>query len=361
MANKYHGKPLSQRGFPIKTVLFLTPFLFFGCATVSPKTSIHGMGGRNAYNVAIQQSTSEQMLLNLVRMRYADTPFFLDVNTVTTQYTFKTGAGTSIKIPGFNENNPASFGLDYSWQNQPTIQYAPLEGQEFAAQLMEPIDLRILQQLVFTGWDISRLFMLTLQAFDDHTNVFRDNSHYHRFNDIMVLMRKLQLQNKIQIGVKDHLLQITFANDCPEAEELAKLMKHTVLVKNRYVVNLKVGFNEEAEIGILPRSIMGCMYYLSLGVKVPMEDVERKIANIPNGDLEGYLNLQATLSKLISIHSSATEPRNAFLCVRYHGAYFFIRDDDLDSKKTFTLLQQLYNLQAKESKVPPPILSIPLG
>jgi hypothetical protein len=339
-----------------------------GCATVSPRTSIQGMGGRNAYNVAIQQSTSEQMLLNIVRMRYADTPFFLDVNTVTTQYTFKTAAGTSIKVPGFNQGNPASFGMDYSWQNQPTIQYSPLEGQEFASQLMEPIDLRILQQLIFTGWDISRLFRLTLQSFDDHSNAFRaassvteEDIHYTRFNEIMTLMRHLQLQHKIQLGVKDHLLQINFSSDSEEAKNLARLLKHAYLVNNRYVVNLKVGFNDAAEIGILPRSIMGCMYYLSLGVKVPLEHVEQKVANIPSDDFASYLEMQKTISKLISIHFSETEPRDAFLCIHYHGAYFYIKDSDLDSKKTFTLLQQLYNLQAKESKLPPPILSLPLG
>ncbi|MBP9842228.1 MAG: hypothetical protein KBC64_07410 [Simkaniaceae bacterium] len=348
-------------------VLFSTSLV--GCATVSPRTSIQGMGGRNAYNIAIQQSTSEQMLLNIVRMRYADTPFFLDVNTITTQYTFKTGAGTSFKIPGFNEKNPASFGFDYSWQNQPTIQYAPLEGQDFAAQLMEPIDLRILQQLIFTGWDISRLFKLTLQSFDDHSNAFRaatsssqeEDAQYHRFNEIMTLMRQLQLEHKIQLGVKDHMLQITFANDSPEARELAQLLKHAELVKNRYVVNLKVGFNDDAEIGILPRSIMGCMYYLSLGVKVPIEDAENRVANIPNSDLPQYLELQKTIAKLITIHSSSVEPRDAFLSICYHGTYFYIKDNDLDSKKTFALLQQLYNLQAKEVKVPPPILSLPLG
>lgn len=34
-------------------------------------------GERSNYNIAIQRSNDEQLLLNLVRLRYRDTPFFL--------------------------------------------------------------------------------------------------------------------------------------------------------------------------------------------------------------------------------------------------------------------------------------------
>lgn len=40
------------------------------------------------YNQAIVQSTNEQMLLNMVRLRYSEPPVFLAVNSVLTQYIY---------------------------------------------------------------------------------------------------------------------------------------------------------------------------------------------------------------------------------------------------------------------------------
>lgn len=53
--------------------LFLAVLVTSGCAGVG-----HGRieGERSNYNVAIQRSNDEQLLLNLVRLRYRDTPFF---------------------------------------------------------------------------------------------------------------------------------------------------------------------------------------------------------------------------------------------------------------------------------------------
>ena len=41
---------------------------------------------RNSNNIAIQDSNNQQMLLNLVRLKCRDNPFFLEVNNVVDQY-----------------------------------------------------------------------------------------------------------------------------------------------------------------------------------------------------------------------------------------------------------------------------------
>ena len=42
------------------------------------------------YNHAIARTLDEQFLLNLVRLKYRDNPFFLEVSSVTTQQTVQT-------------------------------------------------------------------------------------------------------------------------------------------------------------------------------------------------------------------------------------------------------------------------------
>src|SRR5690242_6134447 len=54
----------------------LLAVLSLGCQTVGPTALRHGRGN---YNAAIQQTNSEQLLLNLIRLRYRDAPLFLEV------------------------------------------------------------------------------------------------------------------------------------------------------------------------------------------------------------------------------------------------------------------------------------------
>ena len=49
------------------------------------------------------------------------------------------------------------------------------------------------------------------------------------------------------------------------------------------------------------------------------------------------------------------------MSIKYRDYWFYISDNDLESKRTFILLQQLFNLQAAEPKKSQPILSLPLG
>ena len=67
-------------------LLFCTLFLT-GCH-VSSRTSMYGSGGRTSYNMAAQNTTNQELLLNLVRLRYSDTPYFLELNGITTQFNF---------------------------------------------------------------------------------------------------------------------------------------------------------------------------------------------------------------------------------------------------------------------------------
>jgi len=67
-------------------VVALSLFLA-GCASVGPWT----IGSdRMDYDVAVTASWQRQLLLNLVKLRYGDTPFFLDVASITNSYGLET-------------------------------------------------------------------------------------------------------------------------------------------------------------------------------------------------------------------------------------------------------------------------------
>lgn len=338
-----------------------------GCSIPS-RVTMKGAGGRNAYNITIQETTNEQMLLNLVRMRYNDIPFFLNVSSVTSQYSSKSGLAAKASVPGFSEKNPVGFSADTGWTNTPTIQYSPLGGREFARQLMAPLDISVIQELVFTGWDVSRIFRLAIQILDDVPNAVRASGpspeevpEYEKFYEITGLMRDLQLENKLQMGVDGDMLQISFKSDSKKAKKLAELLPHSSMVGDRYFIHLKVGYNSDAEVGILPRSLLGCMYYLSLGVQVPKKDLAVGKAYAQRTTSNEVFDWDTLLDDLVNIHHSDSYPDDAYVAIYYRKKWFYICDCDLQTKKTFALLQQLYNLQAREIKSAAPILTIPVG
>jgi len=65
--------------------LILFAFALTGCVSFGPSTVSRD---RFDYVSTISDSWKSQMLLNIVKLRYADTPAFLDVGSVISQYEF---------------------------------------------------------------------------------------------------------------------------------------------------------------------------------------------------------------------------------------------------------------------------------
>ena len=367
-------------------ILTISSILFLSGCHVPTKVALEGSGGRSSYNIAIQKTNNEELLLNLVRLKYYDAPFFLELGNITTQFTYKAAANPIIRIPGFTKDNPFTLGGEFSWQNQPTISYSPLEGKEFTTQLMQPIDLSTIQQLVYSGWDIDRLFRLVIENLDELPNspmgtgpvFYSKTSMYEKFYEATSLMRYFQLNNQLQIGVstrkisykhdenvdtkEQEVLQISFPKDGEESKKLASLLGGVESKNNRHVLSMVQGFNEKGNIGVMSRSLLSCLYYLGQSVQVPAEDIKKGKVAIPVNckDVE-FVNWKKTVHSLMDIQCNYSKPVDAYICVKYRDVWFYISDNDLESKRTFILMQQLFNMQAAEPSKAQPILSLPLG
>ena len=343
---------------------------------------MEGMGGRTAYNMSIQLTNAQQMLLNLVRLRYVDTPLFLDVSSVTTQFTYKTRLSPTIPIPGFNEENPFILGGEVMSQDQPTITYTPLEGQTFSARMLRPIDLGTIQQLVYSGWEIDRVFRMMVQNFDDLYNAPEAASpqpdlvpRFYQFKEAVEILRFYQKRGELQLGVKvdpksidpkdgEGAREISLQLCIPQEERSMRLLELVPSAKKldgRIGIEMDLGFNQRGKIGLMPRSILSCMYYLSQSIEVPDAHIECGFTRLAHTEEHAPKDWCESMKELLTIHSSYLPPKNAYAAVKYRKYWYYIDDCDLTSKKTFALLLQLYNLHAEERRTLGPILTLPLG
>ena len=123
---------------------------------------------RLRYNEAIRSTNDEQLLLNLVRLRYADSPVFIDLPSITSQ--FELGAGFSDPGTGGSQS---SFGLaGFSGRDSPTLSYHPRQGREISKALLNPLSADV-YSVVSAGARIDQFLWLTLNDINDVSNAVR--------------------------------------------------------------------------------------------------------------------------------------------------------------------------------------------
>lgn len=176
-----------------------------GC-TLGPR-QIHK--GRLEYNQAVQESFREEMLLNLVRLRYRETPEFLAVGGIAAQYTFDGRANSSLSLPSGGRKSGALSG-SLSRTERPTISYVPSRGEAFQKGLLAPIDLQSLELLARTGWSWERILRTTVQYMNQVDNATSAGGptpelkpEFEEFRYLSKVMRRLQVQRAIELSIAE--------------------------------------------------------------------------------------------------------------------------------------------------------------
>jgi hypothetical protein len=136
-----------------------------GCS-LGPKSLLHT---RIRYNDAVKSTSEQQLLLNIVRLRYTDTPSSLAISAIADQQEI----GTSIQaVPFFTAAGAGDFGsygdsilpqVGLSGVTRPTLSYTPLDDEDFTRRLFTPISLEGVAYLSKTTWPISTVFRLYLE------------------------------------------------------------------------------------------------------------------------------------------------------------------------------------------------------
>jgi len=190
----------------------LLPLLLTGCTMAASSGQLPDV--RVGYNEAIARSNNEQLLLNIVRLRYLHAPQFFEVASVTTQSAVRTSGSASVTGNiGNNINDGTIFtpfvtpmiGGDVSVEDRPTVQYSPLQGEAFAQRMVTPIRPDTLLLMVEVGWRIDRLLTACVQRINDLPApvIASDDDSFggEGFRRVAELLYELQTHQSLEVSV----------------------------------------------------------------------------------------------------------------------------------------------------------------
>ncbi len=350
----------------------LLPWLA-ACTHIGPQPI---KAGGNDYNIAIQQGSDEQLLLNLVRLRYRDTPLFLEVNSVASQFKLSSAASLSASLKAGRIPDSGSVGASIAYTEQPTVSYTPLHGDDFVQRLLSPVPVDTLLLLYNSGWSIERVLRLCVQRMNGIDNAPtasgptpRQAPVYARFLQLTEHLRTLQQQGLIDLGYsssdKQPVAALRIAARARDNKDVRALMEMLHLPPGGQLYPLRMGSAAAApadgSIVMNTRSLLGILSFLSQTVAVSTADEQAGKVTLTRTPEGARFDWRGLGEGLFQVNNSAAQPAGAAVSTRYRGQWFYIDDRDLDSKSTFSLLAQLFSLQSGKQQSVAPVLTLPVG
>lgn len=347
-------------------VLFAAVILA-ACQSVGPATVPRD---RADYSDAISDSWKNQMLLNIVKLRYADVPIFVDVGQIVAGYSLETSVNASAQFhsSGSLLGNGSSVGAAGKYTDRPTITYVPLTGGKFMQELLTPIPPIGIFKAIQSGWAADSLFWLGVSSINGIRNVRNGPDGVMpadpQFERVAFLMRDAQASGALGIrvrpaaGGKDAVIVTIRSRNAPP-ESLARLQELRQLLGLRegaeeFPLALSDVQSSPEELAIQSRTLFGILAALALRVDVPAEHVSEGRAGV------GLAPVTSQPERLhFNVSSSATRPTDAAVSVQYRDQYFYIDDRDLGSKRAFAMIMLLFTLSNVGNEASLPVLTIP--
>lgn len=374
-------------------------FAFAGCAGIGPSTVVPA---RFDYTAAIGDSWKQQMLINLVKMRYGDPPVFLDVASVISQYqvvaganwngTFNNQSSSNTHTLGATGNladpvtgavnwggafgspflsSSQNFGVTGGYADRPTITYLPLSGDKFTRTLMKPIPPSALLSLIQAGYPVDLVLRICTHSVNGVRNrcgaPARSRHADPDFYPLLERLRKVQdsgsMGLRVQKTSENEAIMMSFrgrTTDAQTEQDVAFIRKTLGLDPAGIEFRVVYGSSarDSSELAILTRSILEILVDSASRIEVPARHVEDKRVNptMPEDTVAGV-----PVPALIRIQSSRLLPDDAYLAVPYRNHWFWIDDRDIRSKTMFSFLMFIFSLTDTEGKQGAPVITIPSG
>jgi hypothetical protein len=355
--------------FALLRLSALALLCLLGCRHIGPRTIVQD---RVAYNDAIANTWKEQTLLNIVKMRYFDTPFFVDVAQIVSGYSLaKTGeadlAVTPPLFPGapFSNLLGAKLALQRAFIDRPTIAYAPQTNSKFIKNLTLPLPPTAVLYLMQAGYPVDLVFDLTLDSINGLRGLVVSGGQVlaasPEFRRVAQILRRAQLAGQVGMRIeveKDKKESLIMFFRDPEidpdlAADLNEARKLLRIKPDQRDLRVVFGAAPRAanEIAMVTRSPYRILGNLASFVQVPDTHLAEGRAPPLAGSAEDAI-------PRFTVVSGPKRPKDCFAATCYRGHWFWIDDRDAESKRTMMYLMVILALADVGAKETVPFLTI---
>lgn len=335
----------------------LAALLLMGCQSVGPATI---QRDQFDYNKAISTSHKEQLLLNMVRLRYGEAPLFLSVASVIAQYSVE--GQLVVNTPGHDRPNnvgpPIASGAA-RYADRPTITYQPLTGAQLASTLLAPVPLQAAFSLVQSGWPVDLTLKSTVRTLNG-MGAYSGEGGMRWNDDFLSGIDAIADASRSGAGrvrlEESRIYYVLNAN--PNVEQQAAIEQlHLALgldpAADEYELVISAYPGTDRQITLTMASVLDILNVLAAQFEVPEEHVAA-------GWTFSTPPQQTVRHHSVRVRCSSEEPESSFVATFDRGHWFWIDENDYPAKRAFSFLTMLMTL-AESGAAAGPIVTIGTG
>ena len=340
-----------------------------GCASVGPTTIARD---RIGYDEAVTTSWKRAMLLNMVKLRYGDTPMFLDVASIINSYTLEgqvTAGGVWNGAVGLDST--ASAGILGHYADKPTITYNPLLGERFTRSMMTPLQPAVVVSLIQSGWPADTVMRMMVSSANGIDNRFGGASRARaadpEFAKVLQAMRRIQASGAVGMRIDpvekagDITVLVLHSRDMPDDLRRDIQVLRSTLGIREDAKEIRVVYGSvpkgDQELALVTRSMLEILVDIASGIEVPPKDVEDRVV-LATRRFDG--ENEADYRPLVRIQSGDARPARPFVEVAYKGHWFWIDENDVASKSVFSFVMMIFSLMDTPAKGQP-LITVPVS
>lgn len=356
--------------------------------------------GHMAYNEAVRLASDQEVLLNIVRLRYQDSVEFLATTSINSTISFSVELSTGLGNSDGSSNN--AIGLNAKYSDTPTFSFSPQRGSAVAKRLNNPVDISTLVFLASVSRDTHHIFRLLvtwmnglenesgsvdpqfLKSISTLTHMQYDGDALMAYvDDVQVVSPEIPRE---KVSTSEMLTALNSGLNIREVKDgtaiaFTRTMEQARLIvekdaknrdglladlnldpsRNSYPIIGFVGEKDEignAELHVRTRSVLHAMAFLSQGVTVPPEQLAAGLAisTTPHGSTD-----PAFMNDIFRVWHSSEKPEHASAMVRHRGYWFYIKDNDETTRRTFFLITHALRFILEQGSQKTPVLTLPVA
>jgi hypothetical protein len=339
---------------------------FCGCAVVGPQSIT---AGRGVYTEVINRTEDEQILNVLVRLRYDETFGMISVASITANLSFSAQAATNIGI-GDSDNYagnlvPLSAGVAY--EENPTISYVPLGGEDFMRRMLSPVSASEWLLLGASAKHPGHVLALAARGVNGLRNPLPGEAPpspaFERFVELYDQLRRANVLDIVQAPETEgknsyfwdiHDYEETHGDTVRELLDLLGIERKPdgspIILPLREAIGSSV-----SAVHVQTRSAYDVLRVAGAGIEIPS-------AHLEDGIVEPFTSVLPEERRFITVSSSERRPDDATVRIRFRDRWFYIGATDTRSKRAFMFLRTFIGMRLADpgAAQKAPVITVPV-